>query len=103
MFDSNKDGLLTQEEWLSTWGETPTTYESFFELYTSNAAAICEDPKRIPGFYPQADHPVWGPLSDMYFGVDRDYSGSMSLDEWYNFWFGIVDSNQSGEMSSEEF
>lgn len=72
-------------------GETPMTYERYFNWATSNAADICQDPRPVSEEI-GSDHPVWGPLSEMYFALDSNYDGSITPEEYHD-WFKAVDSN----------
>jgi hypothetical protein len=91
MFDSNRDGLLSANECMKGMGETPMTYERYFNWATSNAADICQDPRSVSEDI-GGDHSIWGPLSEMYFALDSNYDGFITPEEYHN-WFKAVDSN----------
>jgi hypothetical protein len=83
IFDLNSDGVLTPNEWTDSFENLPMSYDVMFAWFRDHAADLCFDPLAESGTeFESANNDIFGPLSDMYFSLDRNYDGSIDPSEF---------------------
>lgn len=92
MFDTNKDKVITENEFLSSdlmnQSRGYATYDHFYSFFQKNAAAICHDPRPQPyGSSSDSDSDMsdydgfFGPLSKVWFAFDTNKDGLISSND----------------------
>ena len=107
----NKDGSVSKQEWVDVFLEQgdrkELKYDDLLRYFQEQAKTICEDPRPATKVADSFQNKkvfggLLGPVSDVYFALDRDQNGAIEPQDIQDF-FKDMDSTKTGNISRVDF